>query len=86
MDRRPTCPQFFYQGRWWYTFGDKCYSYVWMRSEMQEWRYRGPRNVYVDATPTEDATLEMVTCYRWFPRWVSLQEWQQSLLDSSTDA
>ena len=83
MDRRPTCPVFFYQGRWWYTFGDKWYSYVWMRVEMQEWRYRQPRNVYVDSTQSEHWML--VTRSRWFHRWVSLEEWHQSLLDSSSE-
>ena len=65
MDRKPTCPQFFYQGRWWYTFGGKCYSYVWMRAEMQEWREL-LRNVYVTAGPG-DVKVEMVKAYRWFP-------------------
>ena len=77
MDRRPTCPVFFYQGRWWYTLGDKWYSHVWMRVDMQVWRYRQARNVYVDYTQSglwSDGSGEghwvLVTRSRWFQRWV----------------
>ena len=41
-----------------------------MRAEMQEWRELPP-NVYVTICPE----VEMVKCYRWFPRIMSLNEW-----------